>query len=230
MIKKYLLAGLLVWAPIGITIWVLHFLVTTLDSTSHLLPDVIRPTFRGDIIPGFGILFSFVLLFVTGVIARHFFSASITKAWDSMVNRIPVVGGIYKSVKQLTDPVLAENGQAFNKAVLIEFPHPGLHSVAFLTNKVSGELASKLGEAHVTVYIPTTPNPTGGYMLLVPKSRVIDLDMTVDQALKYIISMGVAAPPPPTNGELARWAATTVPPSLGPSANSGAPPDANVRN
>lgn len=195
MIKKYLLAGLLVWAPIGITIWVLHFLVTTLDSTSHLLPDILRPTFRGENIPGIGIVASFLLLFLTGAIASNVFGKQIGKAWGNMLQRIPVVGGIYKSVKQLTDPVLSENGQAFNKAVLIEFPHPGSHSIAFLTNEVQGELASKLGEDHVAVYIPTTPNPTGGYMLLLPKSRIKPLDMTVDQALKYIISMGVAAPP-----------------------------------
>jgi len=195
VIKKYLLAGLLVWAPIGITIWVLHFLVTTLDSTSHLLPDILRPTFRGENIPGIGIIASFLLLFVTGAIASNVFGKQIGKAWGNMLQRIPVVGGIYKSVKQLTDPVLSENGQAFNKAVLIEFPHPGTFSIAFLTNKVEGEIATKIGEDHVAVYIPTTPNPTGGYMLLVPRTRVKPLDMTVDQALKYIISMGVAAPP-----------------------------------
>ena len=221
MIKKYLLAGLLVWAPIGITIWVLHFLVTTLDATSHLLPDAYRPTFRGETIPGFGIVISFVLLFVTGAIASNVFGKQLGKAWDGMVNRIPVVGGIYKSVKQLTDPVLSENGQAFNKAVLIEFPHPGAHSIAFLTNKVQGELHDKLGEEHVAVYIPTTPNPTGGYMLLLPKSRVQELDMSVDQALKYIISMGVAAPPPRANGELARWAEANQSALAAPPPNQG---------
>ena len=224
MIKKYLLAGLLVWAPIGITIWVLHFLVTTLDATSHLLPDAYRPTFRGEMIPGFGIVISFLLLFFTGAIASNVFGKQLGKAWDGMVHRIPVVGGIYKSVKQLTDPVLSENGQAFNKAVLIEFPHPGAHSIAFLTNKVQGELHDKLGEEHVAVYIPTTPNPTGGYMLLLPKSRVQQLDMSVDQALKYIISMGVAAPPPRANGELARWAASNQ------SALAAPPPDQGNTN
>lgn len=220
MIKKYLLAGLLVWAPMGITIWVLHFLVSTLDATSHLIPEAFRPTWNGMQIPGFGVVLSFVLLFVTGAIASNVFGKQITRVWDGMVHRIPVVGGIYKSVKQLTDPVLSENGQAFSKAVLIEFPHPGLHSVAFLTNTVDGELRVRLSEDHVAVYIPTTPNPTGGYMLLVPKNKVVELDMTVDQALKYVISMGVAAPPAALNGELARWAAspqsTLVPPQAPP--------------
>lgn len=195
MIKRYLLAGLLVLVPIGITIWVLHFLITSLDQTILLLPSPWRPTWHGELIPGFGIILAFCMLLVTGVIASNVFGKQFVKAWDNLVNRIPVVGGIYKSVKQLSDPVLSENGQAFSKAVLIEFPHPGYHSIAFLTNNVEGELASKLGDGHVAVYIPTTPNPTGGYMLLVPKSRLQPLDMSVDQALKYIISMGVAAPP-----------------------------------
>lgn len=205
--------------PIGITVWVLHFLITSLDQTILLLPSQWRPTWHGELIPGFGIILAFVLLFVTGAIASNVFGKQFVKAWDSLVNRIPVVGGIYKSVKQLSDPVLSENGQAFSKAVLIEFPHEGYYSIAFLTNKVEGEVASKLGEDHVAVYIPTTPNPTGGYMLLVPKSRIQPLNMSVDQALKYIISMGVAAPPNPTSGELARWAAADAPPL-----------DANLRN
>ena len=204
LIQRYLLAGLLVLVPIGITVWVLHFLITSLDQTIFLLPQDWRPTFNGDKIPGMGIIFAFFLLFITGAIASNVFGKQIVKFWERLFNRIPVVGGIYKSVKQLTDPVLSENGQAFSKAVLIEFPHPGLHSIAFLTNKVEGELRTKLGEDHVAVYIPTTPNPTGGYMLLVPKANLVPLDMSVDQALKYIISMGVAAPPlvsaPPSPG------------------------------
>ena len=219
LIRKYLLAGLLVLVPIGITVWVLHFLITSLDQTILLLPMQWRPMWHGELIPGFGIILAFVLLLVTGVIATNVFGKQFVRAWDSLVHRIPVVGAIYKSIKQLTDPVLSENGQAFSKAVLIEFPHPGYRSVAFVTNKVEGELASLLGDDHVAVYIPTTPNPTGGYMLLVPKSRIQPLNMSVDQALKYIISMGVAAPPNPTSGELARWAAAESP-----------PPNADTRN
>ncbi|MGL4234155.1 MAG: DUF502 domain-containing protein [Casimicrobium sp.] len=194
--KKYLLAGLLVLVPLGITIWVLHFLITSLDQTILLLPASWRPTFDGNKIPGMGIIFAFLLLFVTGAIASNVFGKQLVKAWESIVNRIPVVGAIYKSIKQLTDPVLSENGQAFNKAVLIEFPHAGSHTVAFLTNTVRDELASKLEGEHVSVYVPTTPNPTSGYMLILPKSKVHELQMSVDQALKYIVSMGVAAPPP----------------------------------
>jgi uncharacterized membrane protein len=197
VLKKYLLAGLLVLVPLGITVWVLHFIITSLDQTILLIPETWRPKWDGSNIPGMGILLAFVLLFVTGAIASNVFGKQLVKAWDSIVNRIPVVGGIYKSIKQLTDPVLSENGQAFSKAVLVEFPHAGSHTVAFLTNKVDGEIASKLGETQVSVYVPTTPNPTSGYMLILPKSKVYELDMSVDQALKYIVSMGVAAPPPP---------------------------------
>jgi uncharacterized membrane protein len=195
--KKYLLAGLLVLVPLGITVWVLHFIITSLDQTILLLPDAWRPKWDGATIPGMGIIFAFLLLFITGVIASNVFGKQLVKAWESIVNRIPVVGGIYKSIKQLTDPVLSENGQAFSKAVLVEFPHAGSHTVAFLTNKVDGEIATKLGETQVSVYVPTTPNPTSGYMLILPKSKVHELNMSVDQALKYVVSMGVAAPPPP---------------------------------
>ena len=182
--------------PIGITVWVLHFIITSLDQTIRLLPTSWRPTWDGDLIPGMGIIFAFLLLFITGAVASNVFGKQFVKAWEGLVNRIPVVGGIYKSIKQLTDPVLAENGQAFNKAVLIEFPHAGSRTIAFLTNRVTGEIASKLNGDHVSVYVPTTPNPTSGYMLILPKDHVHELHMSVDQALKYIVSMGVAAPPP----------------------------------
>lgn len=220
MLKKYLLAGLLVLVPVGITVWVLHFIITSLDQTILLLPEMLRPKWDGERIPGMGILFAFLLLLVTGVIASNVFGKQFVKAWDNLVHRIPVVGGIYKSVKQLTDPVLSENGQAFSKAVLIEFPHAGSHTVAFLTNKVEGQIASILGETQVSVYVPTTPNPTSGYMLVLPKSKVYELDMSVDQALKYVVSMGVAAPPAGTAGELARWAKTIEAPKPPDSPNT----------
>jgi Uncharacterized conserved protein len=200
VIKKYLLAGLLIWAPLGITIWVVHFLVTTIDQVALLLPDSWRPRWEGQEIPGFGIVLTFLLLFLTGVAASNVAGKQLVRLWEALVHRIPVVGGIYKSVKQISDPVLSDTGQAFSKAVLIEFPHPGSRTVAFLTNDVQGELASRLAEPHVSVYVPTTPNPTSGYMLLLPRKRVFDLDMSVDQALKYIISMGVAPPPAPAPG------------------------------
>ncbi len=214
MIKKYLLAGLLVWAPLGVTVWVLHLLVSTLDQTIYLLPQNWRPKWDGKDIPGFGILLAFAILFITGAIASNVLGKQLVKAWEAIVHRIPVVGAIYKSVKQISDPVLSDSGQAFSKAVLVEFPHPGSRTVAFLTNEVGGELGARLAEPHLSVYVPTTPNPTSGYMLLLPRERVHELDMTVEQALKYVVSMGVAPPPAPTAGELARWASAPKPPDL----------------
>ncbi|MCS6997007.1 MAG: DUF502 domain-containing protein [Casimicrobiaceae bacterium] len=193
--KKYLIAGLLVWVPLGVTVWVLHLLITTLDQTALLLPEAWRPKWDGKDIPGVGILLAFAILFVTGAIASNVIGRQLVRAWEAIVHRIPVVGGIYKSVKQISDPVLSDSGQAFSKAVLVEFPHPGSHTVAFLTNEVRGELAERLAEPHLSVYVPTTPNPTSGYMVLLPRAKVQELDMTVEQALKYVISMGVAPPP-----------------------------------
>ncbi len=214
MIKKYLLAGLLIWAPLGITLWVVHFLVTTIDQVALLLPQSWRPRWDGREIPGFGVIVTFLLLFLTGAAVSNVAGKQLVKLWEALVHRIPVVGGIYKSVKQISDPVLSDSGQAFSKAVLVEFPHPGSRTVAFLTNDVGGELGARLAEPHVSVYVPTTPNPTSGYMLLLPRERVFDLDMTVEQALKYIVSMGVAPPPAPAHGELARWASDSQPPNL----------------
>ena len=200
--KRYLVAGLLVWVPLGITLWVLHFLVTTLDQTLLLFPEGARPdALLGMHIPGFGVVLSFAILFVTGVIAANFFGARLIRVWESMLGRIPVVKSIYSSVKQVSDTLLSDSGNAFRKALLVQFPHQDAWSIAFLTGTPAPAVAEHLSEEHVSVYVPTTPNPTSGYFVIVPKSKVRDLDMTVDEALKYVISMGVVAPrgaaPPP---------------------------------
>ncbi|MEN9560725.1 MAG: hypothetical protein RLZZ502_1936 [Pseudomonadota bacterium] len=194
MIKRYLLTGLLLWVPLGITLWVLHFLVTTLDGVVNILPIKWRSeSLFGMHIYGFGILITFIVLMTTGLIARNFFGAQLVKFWENLLGKVPVVGGVYKSVKQISDTVLSDSGQAFSKAVLVEFPHAGSHTVGFLTGHVSGELAGILGSESVSVYIPTTPNPTSGYMVLVARHKIKELDLTVDQALKYIISMGAVS-------------------------------------
>jgi uncharacterized membrane protein len=193
--KRYLIAGLLVWVPLGITIWVLHFLVTTLDQTLLLFPESARPdALLGIHIPGFGVVLSFGILLVTGVIAANFFGARLIMVWEAALGRIPVVKSIYSSVKQVSDTLLSDSGNAFRKAVLVEFPHDGAWTIAFLTGTPAPAVSVHLTEEHISVYVPTTPNPTGGYFIIVPKSRVRDLDMTVDEALKYVISMGVVAP------------------------------------
>jgi len=202
--KRYLIAGLLVWVPLGITIWVLVFLVTTLDQTLLLLPEGARPdALLGFHVPGFGAVLSFALLLLTGVVAANFFGARLIGFWEGVLGRIPVVKSIYSSVKQVSDTLLSDSGNAFRKALLVEFPHEGSWTIAFLTGTTAPAVAAHLNEEHLSVYVPTTPNPTSGYFIIVPRSRVRDLDMTVDEALKYVISMGVVAPrahlplPPP---------------------------------
>jgi uncharacterized membrane protein len=210
-VKRYLVAGLLVWVPLGITIWVLHFLVTTLDQTLLLVPEGARPdALLGVHIPGFGVVLSFAILLLTGVIAANFFGARLIRVWEAILGRIPVVKSIYSSVKQVSDTLLSDSGNAFRKALLVQFPHQGAWTIAFMTGTPAPSVADHLSEEHVSVYVPTTPNPTGGYFIIVPKSQVRELDMTVDEALKYVISMGVVAPRGKT--------------SLGPGGVSYAPP------
>jgi uncharacterized membrane protein len=193
--KRYLIAGLLVWVPLGITIWVMHFLVTTLDQILLLVPEGLRPeALVGFHIPGLGVLLSFLILFVTGVLAANFFGQRLIKVWEGILGRIPFVKSIYSSVKQVSDTVLSDQGTAFRKALLVEFPRPGCWTIAFLTGTPADTVVDHLSGEHISVYVPTTPNPTGGYFVMVPKSAVRELDMSVDDALKYIISMGVVSP------------------------------------
>jgi len=197
--KRYLIAGLLVWVPLGITMWVLHFLVTSLDSILLLLPETARPeTLLGFYIPGIGVVVSFLILLVTGVATANFLGLRLLRAWESVLIRIPFVKSIYSSVKQVSDTLLSDQGNAFRKALLVEFPHAGSWTIAFQTGSPAPAVAARLDGEHVSVYVPTTPNPTSGYFVIVPRNRVHELDMTVDEALKYIISMGVVAPRPRT--------------------------------
>lgn len=193
--KKYLITGLLFWVPIGITVWLVHFLISSMDKIVALLPDILRPqSLFGMNVYGFGLAVVVLVLFATGILVTHFFGKTIMGWWNNVLNRVPVVGGVYKSVKQISDTVLSDSGNAFNKAVLVEFPHPGAWTIAFQTGTTKGELADKVGADYLSVYVPTTPNPTSGYMIYVHRSKAIDLNMTVDQALKTVISMGVVGP------------------------------------
>jgi uncharacterized membrane protein len=195
--KRYIIAGLLVWVPLGITLWVLASLVSALDQTLLLLPEKVRPeALFGYRIPGLGVVLSFAILVLTGAIAANFFGARLIRLWEALLGRIPVVKSIYSSVKQVSDTLLSDQGNAFRKALLVEFPYPGSWTIAFLTGSPAASVASQLAGEHVSVYVPTTPNPTSGYFLMLPRSRVHELDMTVDEALKHIISMGVVAPRP----------------------------------
>ena len=191
--KKYFITGLLIWVPLVITIWVLGLVINTLES---VVPVFLSPqALFGFDIPGFRVLVVLAVLLGTGVFAANFFGRNILRWSEKLLGRIPLVRSIYHSVKQVSDTLLAPNGQAFRQAVLVQYPRQGCWTIALLTGSPSGEVAEHLQTEHVSVYVPTTPNPTSGFFLMMPRSEVISLNMSVDAALKYIVSMGVVAPP-----------------------------------
>jgi uncharacterized membrane protein len=194
-IRKWLLAGLLVVVPLAITMWVLNWIVSSLDQTLLILPTSWRPvSLLGVNIPGFGVILAFAILLLVGAIASNFFGRKIVGWWDSLLNRIPVVRSIYSSVKQVSDTLFSDSGNAFRKAVLIQWPRPDVWTIAFITGTPGGDVVNHLHGDYVSVYVPTTPNPTGGYFVMLKKTDCIELAMNVDEALKYIVSMGVVVP------------------------------------
>lgn len=204
--KKYLITGLLIWIPLVITLWVLNLVVTTLDQVLLLLPSELRTeNWVGLHVPGLGVLLTVAIVFVTGVAAANFIGARLVHFWHGILHRIPVVNSIYSSVKQVSDTLFSSGGQAFRKALLVRWPHEGMWTIAFLTGTPGGDVTRHLEGDYVSVYVPTTPNPTGGYFVMLKRTDVIELEMSVDEALKYIISMGTVAPLPSTrNGRSAR--------------------------
>ena len=193
--KKYLITGLLIWIPLVITLWVLKVVVDLMDQSLRLLPSSLQTEhWLGMHIPGLGVLLTLAIVLATGVFATNFFGAQLVQVWHAVLHRIPVVNSVYSSVKQISDTVFSSSGQAFRKALLVQWPHPGTWTIAFLTGVAGGEVARHVPPDCIAVYVPTTPNPTGGYFVIVPRKDVIELDMTVDQALKYVISMGVVPP------------------------------------
>lgn len=193
--KKYLITGLLIWVPLIITVWVLSFLVGTLDQTLLLLPADWHPrSLLGFNIPGLGVLLTLAVVLLTGMLTANIIGQRMLQLWEGMLVRIPVVKSLYSSVKQVSDTLLSSSGLAFRKAMLVQYPRQGSWTIAFLTGQPGGDVANYLTGEYVSVYVPTTPNPTSGFFLMMPKSDVIELDMSVDEALKYIISMGVVPP------------------------------------
>ena len=194
-IRRYFITGLLVWVPIVITVWVLSFLVGTMDQTLLLLPSAFRPeTLLGFYIPGIGALLTLLVIFLTGVFAANILGQRLVRYWERVLARIPVVNSIYNGVKQVSDTLFSPTGQAFRKALLVQWPSPGMWTIAFMTGTPGGDVVNHLQGDYISIYVPTTPNPTGGYFVMVPRSAVVELDMSVDEALKYIISMGVISP------------------------------------
>jgi len=195
--KKYLITGLLVWIPLVITIWVLKLVVDAADGVLLLLPNEFRTeNWLGFHVPGMGVVMTLVIVFLTGVLATNFLGARLLTLWHEALHRIPVVSSIYSSVKQISDTLFSPRGQAFRKALLVQWPREGMWTIAFLTGAPGGDVANHVPADAVSVYVPTTPNPTSGYFMIVARKDVIELDMTVDEALKYIISMGVVPPAP----------------------------------
>jgi uncharacterized membrane protein len=194
-VRKYFITGLLIWIPLVITLWVLKLIVETLDQSLLLLPPEWRTeAFLGYHVPGLGVILTLVIVFVTGVFATNFLGARLVLLWHAVLHRIPVVNSIYSSVKQISDTLFSSSGQAFRKALLVQWPREGTWTIAFLTGVPGGDVANYLKGDFVSVYVPTTPNPTSGYFAMLPRGDVVELDMSVDDALKYIISMGVVSP------------------------------------
>ena len=193
--KKYLITGLLIWVPLVITVWVLSFLVGTLDQTLLLLPEAWQPrSWLGFHIPGLGVLMTLAVVFATGVFAANIIGQRLVMYWEGLLARIPIVKSLYSSVKQVSDTLFSSSGLAFRKALLVQYPRQGSWTIAFLTGQPGGDVANYLKGEYVSVYVPTTPNPTSGFFLMMPAADVVELDISVDDALKYIISMGVAPP------------------------------------
>lgn len=195
-LRKWFLAGLLVLVPLGITFWVINWVVSTLDLTLSILPPSWRPeNLLGVEIPGLGVVFALLIVLLIGALTSNFIGTHLLAWGDNLLGRIPVVRSIYSAVKQVSDTLFSEKGNAFREAVLVQWPREGVWTVAFVTSKPSEALADHTpSDDYLCVYVPTTPNPTSGYMLFVRKDECKALDLSVDEALTYVISMGVVDP------------------------------------
>jgi uncharacterized membrane protein len=193
--RKYFITGLLILVPLAITAWVLSLIISTLDQSLLFVPERWQPrALIGVDIPGIGAILTIAIVFVTGLLTNNLVGNFIVRQWENLLNRIPVVSSLYGSVKQVSDTLFSPNGNAFRKAVLVPYPHADSRTIAFLTGVPGGDVKNHLQGDYVSVYVPTTPNPTSGFFLMMERSKVVELDMTVDAALKYIVSMGVVAP------------------------------------
>jgi len=206
-IRNYMIGGLLIWIPIMITVWVVRFLSGILDSSLLLLPPSWRPeAVFGTYVPGLGIALSLVLLLVTGVLVKNLFGGQIVAGFESLVRRIPVVGAVYGGAKTFSETVLTDKGTSFKQVVMVEFPRKGIFSIGFITSHELEEAQAKTAQEVTCVFVPTTPNPTTGFIVLVPKDEVVIMDMTVDEAFKMLLTLGVVVPTwknKPVDGRLA---------------------------
>ena len=194
-IQRYLVAGLLVWVPVGVTFFILKLIVDLLDQTMILIPDAYRPeALLGFRIPGLGILLTGAIVFITGMLAANLVGRRLLRFWDAILHRIPLVRSIYGGAKSFTEVLLGDTGQSFKQVVLLEYPRKGIYSIAFVTGTSLGEAQVRTGQDVVCVFVPTTPNPTSGFIMLVPRQELIFLDMDVESAVKLVVSLGVVVP------------------------------------
>ncbi len=202
-LRRYLVAGILVWLPLGVTILLVGFIVGQMDKTIALIPDAYQPgailqnifdTEEPVHIPGFGVILTIILLLVTGVLTANFVGRAFLKGWESLLDRIPVARSIYSAAKNFAEIVFSDSGNAFSKVLLVEYPRKGIYTITFQTATEIGEVQARTGEDVVACFVPTTPNPTSGFIIVVPKKDTIELDMEVDEAVKLIMSLGVVVP------------------------------------
>ncbi len=194
-LRRYLVAGLLVWIPLGVTVFILRVLIGLMDKTLLLIPEQYRPEeWLGVTVPGLGLLLTVLVLLVTGLLAANIVGRSMVGLWESLLDRIPVVRSVYSAAKNFAEIVFSDSGQSFKKVLLIEYPRKGVYSLAFQTATNLGEVQGRTGEEMICTFVPTTPNPTSGYIIILPKKDIIELDMEIDEALKMIISLGVVVP------------------------------------
>ena len=194
-LRRYLVAGVLVWAPLAVTFILLRFAVNIMDKTLAILPQQFRPDeLLGVHIPGLGVILTFIVLFITGMLAANFVGRYVVGGWESLMDRIPVVRSVYSAAKNFAEIVFSDSNESFKKVLLIEYPRKGLYSLAFQTSSELGEVQSRTGEDVVCCFVPTTPNPTSGIVIMVPRRDITVLDMDIDEALKMIISLGVVVP------------------------------------
>tara|TARA_B100001063_G_scaffold137616_1_gene128582 strand:- start:71 stop:700 length:630 start_codon:yes stop_codon:yes gene_type:complete len=194
-LQKYLIAGLLVWLPIVITVLLFRFLITLMDQTLILLPSQIRPeAVIGFKLPGLGLILTLLVLIITGIFAANFVGKSMVNFGEKIFKKIPIVRSVYSAAKNFADIVFSDTGQSFKKVLLIQYPRKGVYSLAFQTSTNLGEVQKKTGSDVVCTFVPTTPNPTSGFIIILPKADVIEMDMEVDEAFKMIVSLGVVVP------------------------------------
>ena len=193
--KKYFVTGLLIWIPLAITFMVIAWIVSTLDRILLWIPEHWQPkVLLGLDIPGIGVVLTLLIILLTGLIGANVLGQRLVLVWEALLARIPVVKSIYSSVEQVSDTLFSSSSHAFRKALLVQYPRQGAWTIAFLTGKPGGDAARHLSGDYISIYVPTTPNPTSGFFLMVPRADVIELEMSVDEALKYVISMGVVTP------------------------------------